>query len=248
MADSLRPRKTRAKTGCLCCRLRRKKCDERRPSCTACDRNKIICSWGPNSPGREESSDLGWRSRLKSGERVTGPGKDCTGYKTARISKASPSKSAALSHEQLEQEFPRSPSPASQLRLPEMFGTATLKHPSSRILFEHYINNTSQLLCTIPGPENPFVTCVIPLARTDPMIMDCVLAISGAHLQCALSDPEIQLASSAHYALALRSFKHTLTKIVSGKVLQPVNVLLTALLLCHIEVSAMPPSIDGGKT
>lgn len=132
-----------------------------------------------------------------------------------------------------------------------MFGTATLKYPSLRVLFEHYIVNTSHLLCTIRGTENPFVTCVIPLARTDPMIMDCVLAISGAHLGCAASGSEIQLASSTHYALALRGFKHTLTAIVSGKDLKPVNLLLTALMLCHVEVSTSPSKelalFNGGK-
>ncbi|KAE9363136.1 hypothetical protein N431DRAFT_423612 [Stipitochalara longipes BDJ] len=65
--------------------------------------------------------------------------------------------------------------------------------------------------------------------------MDCVLAISGAHLGCSASGSEIQLASSTHYALALRNFKHTLTKTVSGKDSKPVNLLLTALMLCHVE-------------
>ncbi len=232
MADILRPRRTRVKSGCLCCRLRRKKCDERKPICSGCDRNKLICSWPPSSPGVGRPSDLGWRSRLESGERVSQTGKGFTARNLTEGSLDSP----GIFQEQLKIETPIIPSPANHIRYPEMFGTASLKGPSSRILFEHYINNTSQLLCTIRGPENPFITCVIPLARTDSMIMDCVLAISGAHLGCAASGPDIQLASSTHYALALRQFKHTLTKTVSGKDLKPVNLLLTALMLCHVEV------------
>jgi hypothetical protein len=233
MADVLRPRRTRVKSGCLCCRLRRKKCDERKPTCSGCDRNKLICSWAPSSSSPGRPSDLDWRGQLGSGESVSRTGKDFT----ASIAAESSSNSPALFQKRLKREYSMNPSPANQLRLPEMFGTASLNHPSSRILFEHYINNTSNLLCGIRGPENPFITCVIPLARTDSMIMDCVLALSGAHLGYATSSSDVQLASSTHYALALRQFKHTLTNAVSGKDLKPVNLLLTALMLCHVEVS-----------
>ena len=235
MADVLRPRRTRVKSGCLCCRLRRKKCDERKPICSGCDRNKLICSWASSSPAPGRPSDLGWRSRLESGEQVSRDGKDFT------TSIPSSSSTRPVLEGRLKIEYAMSPRPASQIRLPEMFGTVSLKDPSSRILFEHYIDNTSQLLCTIQGPENPFITCVMPLARTDSMIMDCVLAISGAHLVCGTSGADIQLASLTHYALALRQFKHALTKTVSGKVLKPVNLLLTALMLCLVEVSIAFP-------
>lgn len=35
----------RVKTGCLTCRRRKKKCDEIRPLCTGCSRNKLSCLW-----------------------------------------------------------------------------------------------------------------------------------------------------------------------------------------------------------
>lgn len=35
----------RSKTGCLTCRRRKKKCDERHPTCTACHRNALDCTW-----------------------------------------------------------------------------------------------------------------------------------------------------------------------------------------------------------
>ncbi|KAF2662261.1 hypothetical protein K491DRAFT_673337 [Lophiostoma macrostomum CBS 122681] len=34
---------TRTRTGCLTCRRRRKKCDERKPACNSCERNRLIC-------------------------------------------------------------------------------------------------------------------------------------------------------------------------------------------------------------
>lgn len=39
---------TRSRTGCWTCRERRKKCDEKRPSCTPCIRKSLKCSgYGP---------------------------------------------------------------------------------------------------------------------------------------------------------------------------------------------------------
>lgn len=37
----------RTKSGCLSCRVRHTKCDEKRPVCNACVRNHLLCSW-PN--------------------------------------------------------------------------------------------------------------------------------------------------------------------------------------------------------
>lgn len=34
---------TRTKTGCFCCRKRKKKCDERKPICSGCLRNNLTC-------------------------------------------------------------------------------------------------------------------------------------------------------------------------------------------------------------
>lgn len=34
---------TRTKTGCLCCRKRKKKCDELKPGCSGCVRNNLQC-------------------------------------------------------------------------------------------------------------------------------------------------------------------------------------------------------------
>ena len=47
---------TRARTGCLTCRRRRKKCDERKPRCAGCLRNHLSCEWPAALllPGRQE--------------------------------------------------------------------------------------------------------------------------------------------------------------------------------------------------
>ncbi|KAK1486752.1 hypothetical protein CCUS01_15082 [Colletotrichum cuscutae] len=52
---SAKPRRTlagpifRVRTGCLTCRGRKKKCDETKPRCRGCERNRLECRWPPTS-------------------------------------------------------------------------------------------------------------------------------------------------------------------------------------------------------
>jgi Fungal specific transcription factor domain/Fungal Zn(2)-Cys(6) binuclear cluster domain len=39
---------SRVRTGCLTCRARKKKCDERKPRCHGCERNYVTCRWPPH--------------------------------------------------------------------------------------------------------------------------------------------------------------------------------------------------------
>lgn len=48
----------RTRTGCLTCRRRKKRCDERRPSCTGCQRNRLECQW-------ESAGSLIWPKRRR---------------------------------------------------------------------------------------------------------------------------------------------------------------------------------------
>ncbi|RYP31428.1 hypothetical protein DL767_005785 [Monosporascus sp. MG133] len=41
----------RVRTGCLTCRARKKKCDESKPACSGCKRNKLACRWGTSDVG-----------------------------------------------------------------------------------------------------------------------------------------------------------------------------------------------------
>lgn len=112
----------------------------------------------------------------------------------------------------------------------------TFSQPISRILFEHYLHETSHLLSTSRGPQNPFITCVMPLAYFDSMTMDSVLALSGAHLCYSMHGADIESTSSTHYTLAIRQLKHELTGVNSGEPSDPVRLLLTILLLSITEV------------
>lgn len=50
-----RPPRFRVKTGCFTCRGRKKKCDEVKPLCSGCKRNKLTCRWPTPTQGTRRS-------------------------------------------------------------------------------------------------------------------------------------------------------------------------------------------------
>lgn len=54
----VKPKKkiTRTKTGCFCCRKRKKKCDERKPACSGCLRNNLKCVYPSENELKSTSS------------------------------------------------------------------------------------------------------------------------------------------------------------------------------------------------
>ncbi|KAH6867840.1 fungal-specific transcription factor domain-containing protein [Thelonectria olida] len=57
LTKAAHPRLARFKTGCLCCRLRRKKCTEEKPICTSCKKLGLPCSW-------PQSDEFAWRLNM----------------------------------------------------------------------------------------------------------------------------------------------------------------------------------------
>jgi hypothetical protein len=54
----------RSWTGCLTCRQRKKKCDERKPTCVACRRNSLQCTW-PSADSRRKARNSVHRVALQ---------------------------------------------------------------------------------------------------------------------------------------------------------------------------------------
>lgn len=78
-----RPYYSRRKTGCQTCRGRRKKCDERKPVCLGCQRNKLQCSWSEQFPSStvDEANTPGTAMVV-----VTGPEENARGHARDRLS------------------------------------------------------------------------------------------------------------------------------------------------------------------
>jgi hypothetical protein len=75
------------------------------------------------------------------------------------------------------------------------------------------------------------------VAHSDDLVLQGVLALSGAHLSSKSTDGNIKQATWTHYALDLRGVKHALTRTMSGGNVDMLYLLLTTLLLCQVEVS-----------
>ncbi|KAI9733577.1 MAG: hypothetical protein M1834_003179 [Cirrosporium novae-zelandiae] len=108
-----------------------------------------------------------------------------------------------------------------------------LDHSGSRFLLQHYVQITAPRISGRVYPENPYITYILPLALSDDKIMQTVLAISGTHLM--VHNPSVEHLMRSHYAVALRSVKHELTKYANGESSDVLKLLVTTLLLCQFE-------------
>ncbi|VEU23822.1 DEKNAAC104945 [Brettanomyces naardenensis] len=68
---------TRTKTGCFCCRRRKKKCDEKKPVCSGCLRNMLHCVY-PTEEEMQMSSRRRRRRTEKATSRHIGSQKSCS--------------------------------------------------------------------------------------------------------------------------------------------------------------------------
>lgn len=220
--SKLRPNYPRSKTGCLSCRLRKKKCDEAKPRCQACCRNRLDCEW----PGQLSSDSI-----PGSASQQTSATQDET-LASAPVSIAS-----------------HSQSPTRDLPRP---GTACTLTPASVALLRHYLEYTAGLLCTSPPGKSPFITVVLPLAYADDLLMHTVLALSGTHLECRQSrwqatstrgiDPETQNATALHYQKTISGLREELADFDSADGQKQVRLLLVLIMACHYE------AVSGNKS
>ncbi|QGI78462.1 hypothetical protein CEK25_005191 [Fusarium fujikuroi] len=216
----------RSKNGCLTCRTKRKKCDEVKPVCSSCTRTGQECVW----PSQESTSQRAIPE-------------DGTANEPLRTSGPSPD-SAAL------QSKSRSSSP----RAAPTYGNLAYLSDNSRPLYQQYLDVTAEMLTRGPCLDaNPFIHYLLPLAANDKLVLDCILAIGGAHLTVNDTTSTIQRARAlevetrGHYATVLSGLQKLLSYQTSQIVLPtdeqtgpptPIRILLILLLLCvydHVQ-------------
>lgn len=214
----------RSKNGCLTCRTKRKKCDEVKPVCSSCTRTGQECVW----PSQESTSQ---RAILE----------DDSANEPLGTSGPSPD-SAAL------QSKSRSSSP----RAAPTYGNLAYLSDNSRPLYQQYLDVTAEMLTRGPCLDgNPFIHYLLPLAATDSLVLDCILAIGGAHLTVNDTTSTIQRARAlevetrGHYATVLSGLQKLLSYQTGQIVLPideqtgpptPIRILLILLLLCVYDV------------
>ncbi|EXJ68393.1 uncharacterized protein A1O5_08185 [Cladophialophora psammophila CBS 110553] len=259
-----KPVYTRTKTGCLTCRLRRKKCDEIRPTCTGCARNFIDCQWPvPLDPDQGSRARLARRKERQSASRSTSTGTstrsitslpgeitfvfDRHSPKSAGHDDASPCPALLVDVEPKDDDGDEKPESVILWQpLTASFVSserALLLNPSSLLLLQHYLEATSTFLVAKPLSSNPFITLVLPLAYSDDLLMHAVLALSGTHLSYKKRDDlKIQLATRQHYSLLLRNLRSLFADESShDDIRRTLRLLLVLVVLCHVEALSGEP-------
>ncbi|KAF5698433.1 transcriptional activator UGA3 [Fusarium mundagurra] len=213
----------RSKNGCFTCRTKRKKCDEVKPVCSSCNRTGQECVW----PTQENTSQRAIPEGNSANEplEASGPSTD----------------SVAL------QSTSRSSSPRAALT----YGNLAYLSDNSRPLYQQYLDVTAEMLTRGPCVDgNPFIHYLLPLAATDTLVLDCILAIGGAHLTVNNTTSTIQTARAlevetrGHYATVLAGLQKLLSYETGQIILPdertgpptPIRILLILLLLCVYDV------------
>lgn len=205
---------SRSRLGCLSCRRRKKKCDEQKPICTACWRNSLGCLWPDSGPQGGLTPQLqALDTRAIEGARAL----------------------AFVAHPN----FPtRSiPSCPSNFALP---GSISPLSETWRLL-DHYLKDTANRLSCLQDSQNPFLHTLLPAALNDELLMNSILALSGAHMMQRIPqlDREMQTLTWLSYNRALKQLRVTIsTGFSAGTSVDAAwRALLVVLIFYLLEVS-----------
>ncbi|KAF9883920.1 hypothetical protein FE257_002663 [Aspergillus nanangensis] len=251
----------RVRTGCLTCRRRKKKCDESRPACAGCVRNKLSCSWPIHIPGAGSGS--GASTAVQPSAPDLRPSTVANLSDEASFSSDSPSSAAgpdqpsspvsvALANNESASLVPMGyshPSPrhtTSALDLPSSFAVGNVMPRSlsmlpgysseSYQLLSHYLATTADCMANGSTPINPFLVQIVPLAFTSDLLLQLVLTQSAAHraFRCRNDSDEI---AHSHYTKALQLFRREVTEFIDGKESNPLMLTVGALVMCFTETA-----------
>jgi hypothetical protein len=225
-----RPRRTRSKTGCLCCRLRRKKCDERKPVCRRCETGGLTCSWSDDAGSRQNCANIADPKRATAVEQVHRGVCIPTSISAEPSAPATPEFNFLL---QLDDENAGALcAPALHRAPPEEF----LEAPCASLLLEHFVAKTSHTLVGRDALRNPFLYSVLPVMYSNPLVMHAVLAISGIHMKHYARRVDVERATYAHYGMAVAQLKARLVTWVGSSDEETTFLFHATILLCIYEV------------
>jgi hypothetical protein len=218
-------KRQRSKEGCLVCRLRRKKCDGRKPSCLGCERNVLLCSWA------QEPRET-WV--------VSTSGDDATYSTTATSGENTACRTPLARRRRSCWESPITPN-IENIELVDIyepaFGGHMLRDDVSRMLYQHWLHVTADNLSALQGHQNAFITELPKLALSYPdTVLPSLLALSGVHYSNRVRESAVELTTWTRLAQALQALKYGVTKLVMEEEDNALPLLTTTLVLCFIEV------------
>ncbi|KAG8671193.1 hypothetical protein FPOAC2_04518 [Fusarium poae] len=327
----------RSRTGCFTCRKRKKKCDESKPICSGCKRNKLDCIW-PEPVAATSSSAKLPTTTTTNNARVARPSFGASSTASQASISSSLRQSQDPDHE-LEQHDPHSvndpvlpdsipehdrvphngdsspasgdthmidaeadvdidthvdidgdtietvindnahhhqpsPSPSSSasssdsptvitttydpdtanaltLALPPsseaglpLNGTITMPmsmlpeqgHHSYELL-SYYLARTANSMGNGSTDVNPFISKLIPLAFSKPLVLQLILAQSAAHRQASAERHPSDEVAQRYYTDSLRMFRNVVDEYVSGNAENTLVLTVGSLIMCLTEVA-----------
>ncbi|KAH8593943.1 fungal-specific transcription factor domain-containing protein [Bisporella sp. PMI_857] len=241
LEDKAKVAKARSKTGCITCRKRKKKCDERKPGCLNCEKNAAICEGYPP------------KTVWKSGKEKAEEGMRIINYVVVHESEVDAIPAAQL--RRMSFSVPSLPP-----RLPPIIdGVET---PGDRIFFHHYLFNLGYRFTVEGEHENAFTQLLLSMAVEHPQVMHSILGLSGKHidfsspygLQLLKEHPEVDLptleARSEHHALlAMKELAHNTDQVLEqqGQTTDLKELIDATMgqMLCHVLETLADPSPRG---
>ncbi|KAL4724177.1 hypothetical protein ACLX1H_008789 [Fusarium chlamydosporum] len=255
-------------------RKRKKKCDESKPICSGCKRNKLDCIW-PDAAAASNSSSATTTSNAKVAataiSRSSRPsfGASSAGSQTSIASsiRRSQDRDHELDHDPQSATDPVLPDSAPEqdrvlhnsdntanaltLALPSSSETGlplngAITMPMSMLpeqghhsyeLLSYYLARTANSMGNGSTDVNPFISKLIPLAFSKPLVLQLILAQSAAHRQASAERHPSDEVAQRYYTDSLRMFRNVVDEYVSGNAENMLVLTVGSLIMCLTEVA-----------
>ena len=255
----LRPRKSRSRNGCGACRTRRKKCDEKRPICSSCVKLSLPCLWpdrGDRSSPPPQRPDQHQRTRSTASISDLSAEEARGAISSSKVLDDQLDLSQWLSNGSFPEEGTPSPpfSESPQIRdlaqalrdagvTTDMrdqsvslgLGIAGIEGTKIDLLFDYFCHVTAPWLLTSDQHQYLIQNHVIPLARTDTLVLRTLLAICASHVGAKI--PCFETDALEHYTSALTELNHLLSDESRAQTRGYRALLCTIVFLSHYEAS-----------
>lgn len=254
-----RTRASRVRTGCLTCRARKKKCDESKPTCSGCERNRTACRWplhvlastlpavsvpgvqvaGPPGQGEKTAAP---RHRLPPTQSVLAPSSSRSSMRQDHVA-CHNAHADENGHANLELPYVRNScghyetqmsSPTWMATGPTLFPDLTPKTRTSHLL-RHYLQSTADILANGASPRNPFLVYMMPLTLSSDLIRHLVLTKSASHWARRVKGHSEEV-SHEYYSRSIELYRHSIDNYLVGQGISPLLLAVGALTLGFIEV------------
>ncbi|CAI0646569.1 unnamed protein product [Colletotrichum noveboracense] len=223
----------RSATGCIGCRLRRKKCSEEKPHCSNCLRNAILCTW-PEAGNEEHAQLLRRTNPTRRRSRPSRSNRAIAGSRTEGpnlLASAGPKRDEGNHERSLDGTLGTL---RRSIGLDLLSARGPMRSQESRNLFHHYAYRTNKVMAICQGNRNPFLAELVPMAMSNDLILHALLALSGVH-QADLAGLPVDQLTWVHYGQAIQGQKFGLTLMAQGDKEPLVPLLVTAIILCATE-------------